>query len=429
MLRESSRGGPGMSRGWASDRVPRAAHSTGSFRDVCDTEAARGTRRFERCGVGGRSRASETREGRAELKTVRVGVVGVGNMGRQYADAIRAIDGLELAALCTRTLDKIRDLPEPKFADHRSMIASGRVDAVVIATPHWSHPDVAIDALQRGLHVLTDKPLAVHVADGRRMLAAHQDPRLRFGVIFNERTRPVTAKIRAMIAAGELGELRRVIWLATGIFRSHAYYASGGWRATWAGEGGGVIINQASHDLDLLQWFAGSPVRVTAKIGLGKYHPIEVEDDVSALLEYPGGATGLFAVTTGETPGTNRVEIAGDKGKLELDTESWKLRFYRNEVSAAEFSRSTRERFARPPVAEIDVPAAPEADRESHVVILENFRDAILDGAPILAPAEEAIRSLEIGNAMLLSGLLGRTVDLPIDADLMERELRRLATR
>jgi predicted dehydrogenase len=350
-------------------------------------------------------------------------------MGRQYADAIRTIDGLELAALCTRTLDKIRDLPEPKFADHRSMIGSGRVDAVVIATPHWSHPDVAIDALQQGLHVLTDKPLAVHVADGRRMLAAHQDPRLRFGVIFNERTRPVTAKIRSMIEAGELGELRRVIWLATGIFRSHAYYASGGWRATWAGEGGGVIINQASHDLDLLQWFAGSPARVTAKIGLGKYHPIEVEDDVSALLEYPGGATGLFAVTTGETPGTNRVEIAGDKGKLELDTESWKLRFYRNEVSAAEFSRTTRERFARPPFAEIDVPAAPEADRESHVVILENFRDAILDGAPLLAPAEEAIRSLEIGNAMLLSGLLGRAVDLPIDAELMERELQRLAAR
>ena len=276
---------------------------------------------------------------------------------------------------------------------------------------------MAIDALQQGLHVLTDKPLAVHVADGRRMLAAHQDPRLRFGVIFNERTRPVNAKIRSMIEAGELGELRRVIWLATGIFRSHAYYASGGWRATWAGEGGGVIINQASHDLDLLQWFAGFPVRVTAKIGLGKYHPIEVEDDVSALLEYPGGATGLFAVTTGETPGTNRVEIAGDKGKLELDTESWKLRFYRNEVSAAEFSRSTPSGSPGRRSPRSTSPAAPEADRESHVVILENFRDAILDGAPILAPAEEAIRSLEIGNAMLLSGLLGRTVELPIDAD------------
>lgn len=367
-------------------------------------------------------------ERRADLKNVRVGVVGVGAMGRQYADAIRSIDGLELAALCNRTLDKIQDLSGEKFSDHRSMIASGHVDAVVIATPHWSHPEVAIDALDRGLHVLTDKPLAVHVADGRRMLAAHTDKTRRFGVIFNERTRPVNAKVRSMIQAGELGDIRRVIWLATGIFRSHAYYASGGWRATWAGEGGGVLINQASHDLDLLQWFVGLPVRVTAKLGLGKYHPIEVEDDVSALLEYPGGATGLFAMTTGEAPGTNRVEIAGDQGKLELDTESGKLKFFRNEVPASEFSRTTKERFARPPCTEIDVSVAGDGP-ESHIVILENFRDAILKGTPILAPAEEAIRSLEIGNAMHLSGLSGKTVELPIDAELMERELKRLASR
>ena len=363
------------------------------------------------------------------MKDVRIGVVGVGQMGRLYVEAIRAIDGLELTALCTRTLGKIPDLPEAKFADHRELIASGRVDAVVIATPHWSHPTVAIDALARGLHVLTDKPLAVHVADGRRMLAAHTDKALRFGVIFNERTRPVNVKIRSMIEAGELGTLRRVIWLATGLFRSHAYYASGGWRATWAGEGGGVLINQASHDLDLLHWFAGLPVRVTAKIGLGKYHPIEVEDDVSAILEYPGGATGLFAITTGEAPGTNRVELTGDRGKLELDTNTWRLRFFRNEMPTSEFSRTTPERFARPSVTTRDIAASADGAVESHVLILENFRDAIMHGTPLLAPAEEAIASLEIGNAMLLSGLLGRTVELPIDAALMEREMRRLASR
>ena len=362
------------------------------------------------------------------MKSVRIGVVGVGQMGRLYADAIRAIDGLELTALCTRTLDRIRDLPEAKFPDHRSLIASGRVDAVVIATPHWSHPEVAIDALAHGLHVLTDKPLAVHVADGRRMLAAHRDKTRRFGVIFNERTRPVNAKIRSMIRADELGPIRRVIWLSTGLFRSHAYYASGGWRATWAGEGGGVLINQAPHDLDLLQWFAGSPARVTAKIGLGRYHPIEVEDDVSAVLEYPGGATALFAITTGEAPGTNRVEIVGDRGKLELDTDAWTLRFFRNAVPASEFSRTTPERFVRPPVTEVDVVTAAESSAESHVVLLENFRDAILRGVPLVAPAEEAIASLEIGNAMLLSGLLGRTVKLPLDAARMEREIRRLVS-
>jgi predicted dehydrogenase len=361
------------------------------------------------------------------MRPVRIGVVGVGAMGRQYVEAIASIDGLEVAALCNRTLDTIKDLPGRKFSDHRAMSASGQVDAVVIATPHWSHPEVAIDALARGLHVLTDKPLAVHVADARRMLAAHHDKTLRFGVIFNERTRPVNVRIKAMIEAGELGALRRVLWMATGPFRSHAYYARGGWRATWAGEGGGVLINQAPHDLDLLQWFVGLPARVTAKIGLGRYHPIEVEDDVSALLEYPEGATGLFAITTGEAPGTSRVELSGDRGKLELDTERWTLKLFRNEVPASEFSRTTRELFARPPVEEVSVPA--EDGGESHFIILENFRDAILDGAPLVAPAEEAIRSLEIGNAMLLSGLLGKTVELPIDADLMERELRRLASR
>jgi len=364
------------------------------------------------------------------LKSVRVGVVGVGSMGRVYAEAIPSIDGLELAAVCNRTLAKIQDLPGEKFSNHRDMIASGRVDAVVIATPHWSHPDVAIDALQRGLHVLTDKPLAVHVADGRRVLAAHVDKSVRFGVIFNERTRPVNVKIRSMIEAGELGTLRRVIWLATGLFRPHVYYASGGWRATWAGEGGGVLINQAPHDLDLLQWFTGLPVRVTATIGLGKYHPIEVEDDVTAVLEYPGGATGLFAATTGEAPGTSRVEIAGDKGKLELDTESSKLKFFRNEVPTSEFSRTTKERFGRPSCQEIDVSVPDEGDGpESHVLILENFRDAIRNGTPLLAPAAEAIRSLEIGNAMLLSGLLRRTVELPLDAELMEREIKQLASK
>jgi predicted dehydrogenase len=358
------------------------------------------------------------------MRTVRVGVVGVGGMGRTYAEALQSIEGFELTALCNRTLGRIADLPGKKFADYRELTASGLVDALVIATPHWSHPAVAIEALGRRIHVLTDKPLAVHVADGRRMLAAHRDPTLRFGIIFNERTRPVNVRIKAMIDAGELGELRRVIWLATSMFRPHAYYARGGWRATWAGEGGGVLINQASHDLDLLQWFTGLPARVTARIGLGQHHPIEVEDDVTALLEYPGGATGLFAASTGEAPGTSRVEIAGDRGKLVLDTEGWTLRFLRNEVPASEFSRTTTELFARPPFTTIDVQSG-DAD-ESHLVILRNFRDAILDGAPLLAPAAEGLRSLELGNAMLLSGLSGAPVEVPVDAGLVERELERL---
>jgi len=331
---------------------------------------------------------------------------------------------VEVTALCVRHLDTIDDLPGEKFSDYRMLCASGQVDAVLIATPHYSHPQVAIDALRRGLHVLVDKPLAVHVADGRRMLAAHRDKTLRFGVMFQERSRPLHIKIKSMIQSGELGEIRRVHWIVTDWFRSQAYYQSSAWRATWKGEGGGVLINQCPHNLDLLQWFVGLPRRVTAHIGLGKYHPIEVEDEVNAFLEYPNDATGVFITSTGEAPGTNRLEIAGEKGKLVL--EQGHLTFFENAIEVSVFSRTTRELFARPSCKEKDIPVTGEG--EGHVGVLKNFRDAILDAVPLLAPAEEAMGSLELGNAMLLSGLLHRSVDVPLDAAFMERELLRLAS-
>ena len=246
------------------------------------------------------------------MDRVRVGVVGVGNMGRTYAGAIGAIEGLQLAALCTRTLDRIKDLPGEKFADHRMMIASGRADAVVIATPHWSHPTVVIDVLRAGLHVLTDKPLAVHAADGRRMLAADTDKTRRFGVIFNERTRPWTAKIRAMIQSGDLGQLRRAIWRATGTFRLAHRVQERRQQRDREGEGGGSPLTRPPMTSTSSSGSRGSRFG-SRRDRPRKKHPTEVEDDVSALLEYPGGATGLFAVTTGETPGMNRVEIAGTR--------------------------------------------------------------------------------------------------------------------
>jgi predicted dehydrogenase len=294
---------------------------------------------------------------------------------------------------------------------------------VIIATPHYSHPQVAIAALHYGLHVLVDKPLAVHVADGRRMLAAHRDKALRFGVMLQERSRPLYSTIKAMMQGGVLGDICRVHWIVTDWFRSQAYYQSSAWRATWKGEGGGLLINQCPHNLDLLQWFVGLPVRVTAHLGLGKYHPIEVEDEVHAFLEYPNGATGVFIASTGEAPGTNRLEIAGEKGKLVL--EHGKLTLFENTVETSVFSRTTRELFTRPSCQARAIPVTGEG--AGHAGVLRNFRDAILDGVPLLVPAEEALGSLELGNAMLLSGLLHRPVDLPLDAVCMEQELLRLA--
>ena len=356
------------------------------------------------------------------MHTIRMGIVGLGIMGRRYYAMLRALAGVEVTALCVRHLDTIDDLPGAKFADYRRLCASGQIDAVIIATPHYSHPQVAIEALHRGIHVLVDKPLAVHVADGRRMLAAHRDKTLRFGVMFQERSRPLHVTIKSMIQGGVLGAIRRVHWIVTDWFRSQAYYQSSPWRATWKGEGGGLLINQCPHNLDLLQWFVGLPVRVTAHLSLGKYHPIEVEDEVNAFLEYGNGATGVFSASTGEAPGTNRLEIAGEKGKLVL--EQGKLRLFENTIETSVFSRTTRELFARPPCQERDIPVMGEG--EGHAGVLKNFRDAILDGVPVLVPAEEALGSLELGNAMLLSGLLHRSVDVPLDAALMEQELSRL---
>jgi predicted dehydrogenase len=337
---------------------------------------------------------------------------------------LQDLEGVAVTALCVRHVEAVQDLAGVKFADYRQLCASGQVDAVLIATPHYSHPQVAIEALRCGLHVLVDKPLAVHVADGHRMLAAHHDTSRCFGVMFQERARPVYGTIKSMLQQGRLGDIRRVHWIVTDWFRSQAYYRSSPWRATWKGEGGGLLINQCPHNLDLLYWFLGLPACVTAHIGLGKYHPIEVEDEVHAFLAYPNGATGVLVANTGEAPGTNRLEIVGEKGTLVLaqDTLTW----YENAIETSVFSRTTPELFARPDYTARQIPVS-EA-WEGHVGVLKNFRDAIREGVPLLVPAAEAMGSLELGNAMLLSGLLGRPVHLPLDAEVMERELLRLAS-
>ena len=310
--------------------------------------------------------------------------------------------------------------PVRRFVESGALIASGEVDAVLIATPHFDHTPIGIAALQAGLHVLVEKPISVHKADAERLIAAWKGAPQVFAAMFNQRTDPHFQRIRKLLQDGELGALQRVCWIVTNWFRSQAYYNSGGWRATWKGEGGGVLLNQCPHNLDLLQWLCGMPVRVRGFCGLGKRHAIEVEDEVTAYLEYANGATGVFITSTGEAPGANRLEICGDRGRLVLEDNM--LRFTRNQVPAGEFLRTTRECFALPPVWEVTFPPVPCA--EQHAGILRNFTSAILDGQPLLAPAPEGLRSVELGNAMLYSSLLGRTVDLPLDGQAYEACLR-----
>ena len=349
------------------------------------------------------------------MNSVRIGIVGMGGIGGVHARCILEgkAPGGTLAAVCDPIAQNLeRFAPARVFTSFPEMLDSGTVDAVLIATPHYAHTALGILALERGFHVLVEKPISVHKADCERLLAAHKDPKQVFAAMFNQRTDPHYIRIRNLIRSGELGEIRRIAWTITNWFRAQAYYNSGGWRATWEGEGGGVLLNQCPHNIDLFQWLFGMPSRVRALCALGRYHDIEVEDDVTATFEYPNGTTAVFIASTGEAPGTNRLEIAAERGRLVLD--EGEIRWLRNEIPAGEFSRTSPNGFDCPPAWQVQIPV--NGNGEQHAGIIKNFVEAIRDGVPLIAPAAEGIHSVELANAMLLASHLDRPVDLPMDS-------------
>ena len=357
---------------------------------------------------------------------VRLGVIGVGNMGTSHISNIEKglVNRVRLVAICDIVPEKMDRYGDKylKFADSRELIRSGEVDAVMVETPHYDHTTIGIDALSNGLHTLVEKPISVHKADCERLIAAHKDKNVVFSAMFKQSTDPHYIKLREIIKSGELGKITRVNWIITTWFRPQAYYDGGGWRATWKGEGGGVLLNQCPHQLDLMQWLFGMPAKVRAFVGVGKYHDIEVDDMVTAYLEYPNGATGVFITTTGEAPGTNRLEVSGDRGKIVV--EDGKITWVRNTVGQEEFLRTEQSMFGRPETWNIDIPV--HGNGKQHVGILQNFVDAILDGTPLIAPAEEGINSVELGTSMLFSAFKDKTVDLPLDGAAYERMLKGL---
>jgi predicted dehydrogenase len=357
------------------------------------------------------------------MSNLRIGIVGLGNMGRGHAQNILAhkVDGLELTAITDVVPPPPDLLPGELFVPSvEEMIGSGKIDALLIATPHYSHTAIGIAALKAGLHVVVEKPISVHKADAEKLMAAHTNSRLLFAAMFNQRTDPYYAKIREMIRGGTLGPVRRINWTITNWFRSAAYYASGSWRATWAGEGGGILLNQCPHNLDLYSWLFGQPKRVRAFCRFGQYHDIEVEDDVTAYFEHDNGATATFIATTGEAPGVNRLEIAAENGLVVLEGD--KIVFIRNEVPTSEFSRTTKDGFKAPNTTE-HVFTFPDHG-EQHVGILRNFVEAVTESKPLLAPAAEGIYSVELANAMLLSTFEDRAVELPLDGAAYEKALQ-----
>lgn len=362
------------------------------------------------------------------MDKVRIGIIGIGNMGSNHArNLIKGeVPGGKLAAVCDISPDRLNwaknELGEgvQLFDDAEALFASGCVDAVIIATPHYYHPPLAIKGFEHGLHVLVEKPAGVYTRQVRQMNEAAQKSGKVFGIMYNQRTNPLYQKLRELIQSGELGELKRTNWIITNWYRSQSYYNSGGWRATWAGEGGGVLLNQDPHQLDLWQWTCGMPKKVMAFMSFGKYHDIEVEDDVTAYVEYENGATGVFITTTGEAPGTNRFEVAGDRGKIVI--EDGTLTFWRLRESEREFNRRYTGGFGEPECWKCEIPIKGEFTQ--HVGIMRNWVESITKGTALLAPGIEGINGLQISNAMHLSAWTGNRVDIPVDEDLFYEKLQ-----
>lgn len=361
------------------------------------------------------------------MSKVRLGIIGVGNMGTGHINNIKAghCPEIEVTAVADINPDRLtwaaQNLPESvgKFDNAEALMDSGLVDAILIAVPHYDHPTYAIEGFKRGLHVMVEKPAGVYTKKVREMNEAAKKSGVVFGLMFNQRTDHIYRKMRELVQGGSLGQIRRTNWIITNWYRSQAYYDSGSWRATWSGEGGGVLLNQCPHNLDLWQWICGMPVKVSAHMQFGKWHNIEVEDDVTTYVEYPNGATGVFVTTTADAPGTNRFEITLDKGKLVA--ENGKLYLWELEATLDQYTFESASGFGQPKCTFTEV----ETDKKNpqHVGVLNAFAGAILRGEPLVAPGEEGINGLTLSNAMHLSAWLGKDITLPLDEELFYEEL------
>lgn len=357
---------------------------------------------------------------------VRLAVVGLGNIARQHIDNIRAgaVADCHLAAVCSRTPDPFaEELGVPHFRSVPELIDAGVCDAVLIATPTFNHHASGMAALAAGLHVMMEKPLGLSVREGETLLAAQGDSQV-FAVMLNQRTDPLFLAMRDVIASGQLGDITRTHWTMTNWFRPEVYFQVSDWRATWRGEGGGLLLNQCIHNLDIFQWLCGLPTAVRAHCQFGRYHDIEVEDEATAYFEYSNGATGVFVGSTGEAPGINRFDVIGDKGSLSFDGST--LLLTENEPATQAYSRSTRDMFGLPDATTLDI--TPQRDGNQHAAVLSNFCAAILRAEELIAPAREGLHSLALANAMLQSTWESRRVALPLDSTAYQAALeQRLA--
>jgi len=349
------------------------------------------------------------------MEKVRLGVIGYGNMGTTHCKNVAEgkVPKMELTAICDdsearRNKAKENHAEIAVFDNATDLYKSGLCDVVIVATPHYDHPRLVEEAFSYGLHVITEKPAGVYTKQVLEMNEAALNSGKLFGIMYNQRVNPVYQKVREMIQSGALGHIKRISWVITDWYRPQAYHDSSAWRSTWENEGGGTLINQNPHQLDLWQWMFGMPDKITAFASFGKYYDIEVEDDVTAYFEYENGTTGTYITSTGEAPGENRLEIACDMGKLIVEKTS--MTFYRNVISEREFNKTNTKPFGKPECWKCEVPIS--GVDEKHIGIFKNVTNALLNGEELLAPGYEGINGLTISNAIHYSAWTGKTVDV-----------------
>ena len=366
---------------------------------------------------------------------VKLGIIGIGNQGSTYARRLARenwVPDIQLVAIADINPDRIAWAREnvsadiAYFDDALAMLDSGLLDACVVSVPHYDHPKYVIECLRRGIHVLCEKPAGVYTEQVREMNAeAEKHPETVFAMMFNQRTNCVYRKMRELIQSGRYGRVRRANWLITNWYRSQYYYDSGDWRATWSGEGGGVLLNQCPHQLDLWQWILGLPKKVQSFMHYGQWHDIEVEDDVTTYMEYEDGHTGVFITSTGDPHGTNRFEVQMDGAQLVVEND--KLYLTELEQLEQDWTKDNKIPFGHVPGKEIEVET--DGENPQHQGVFKAFAAAILRGEPLIAGGEEGINGLTLSNAMHLSAFLGKPVEIPFDEDLYEAELKkRVAT-
>ena len=369
------------------------------------------------------------------MNRIKLGIIGIGNMGSGHATNIKngKCPEIELAAIADINPERLDWAKEQNYAENityfntaEEMLDSGIINSCLIAVPHYDHTKYAIECMKRGIHVMVEKPAGVYTKQVREMNAeAEKHPEVVFGMMFNQRTNCVYRKLRELVQSGDYGEIRRTNWIITDWYRPKCYYDSGDWRATWSGEGGGVLLNQCPHQLDLWQWICGMPVKVESHLHFGKWHDIEVEDDVTTYVEYANGATGVFITTTGDAHGTNRFEIQMDKAKFVI--ENYKLIMTEYEMTEQEFSKTNTQPFATVNSKTFEVET--DGENPQHVGVLNAWADAILHGGKLVAEGKEGINGLTLSNAMHLSAFLGKEVEIPFDEELYYNELmKRVAT-